>query len=75
MTAEICSNKQDLTAERGFIISPQYPISKTLFSCENRIVVPSGKSINIWIVDLLIGGRDSLGKYESIFIIFKHENE
>ena len=60
----ICDSNSVITNDRGLIISPQYPSPITPYFCSTKIAVPSGKSINVWLVDLLISARDSSGKYQ-----------
>lgn len=62
-TIDVCKGTDIILSDRGIITSPGYPISfhQQNQNCQRIIKVPEGKSVNIWIVDLKLGYRDSNG--------------
>lgn len=63
----ICSNIEFITSESG-IIQSFYPVVEANLACEKVITVTKGKSINIWILDLKIGARDSDGNCQGAYV-------
>ena len=59
---DICQTSL-LNQEKGIIYSPGYPSHRVQNNlCITEINVPSGRSLNIWITDMLLKGRDSVKK-------------
>ena len=60
---DVCQSSV-INQEKGIIYSPGYPshrVQSTL--CVTQINVPAGKSLNIWITDMSIKGKDLNQKY------------
>ena len=59
---DICQTPS-VTQENGIVYSPGYPTLKVQSSlCVMAIEVPAGKSLNIWMTDMKLKGKDSLQK-------------
>lgn len=59
---DICRTSE-INVDRGIISSPGYPTySQQNSLCLTKITVPAGTSLNIWITDMNIYGRDGTGR-------------
>ena len=57
---DICQSPV-INQEKGILYSPGYPSHRIQSSlCVTAINVPSGKSLNIWLTDMNIKGKDNL---------------
>jgi hypothetical protein len=59
---DICATAE-ITAAKGIIVSPGYPNYQTVTQvCRTKIIVPAGKTLNIYSSDIALKARNSDGK-------------
>lgn len=67
-TFNIC-NTTEITNQKGMITSPGYPTYRaTNSTCQIKISVPAGKSLNIWVTDINILKRNTQERFLFLFI-------